>query len=59
MLLIQRTPAVKNLQAHRTTVRRTLCALFESPIEIDDSVGRAVLRSVSGQGERDFRQESC
>ena len=58
MLLIRRTPAVKNLQAHRTTVRRTLCALFESPIDIDDSVGQAVLRSVLGPGERDFDKKA-
>ena len=51
-------PAVKNLQAHRTTVRRTLNALFESPIDIDDSVGRAVLRSVLGPGERDFDKKA-
>ena len=58
MLLIRRTPAVKNLQAHRTTVRRTLSALFESPIDIDDSVGRAVLRSVLDPGERDFNKKA-
>ena len=58
MLLIRRTPAVKNLQAHRTTVRRTLNALFESPIDIDDSVGRAVLRSVLGPAERDFDKKA-
>ena len=58
MLLIRRTPAVKNLQAHCTTVRRTLSALFESPINIDDSVGRAVLRSVLGPGERDFDKKA-
>ena len=58
MLLIQRTPAVKNLQAHRSTVRSTLSALFESPINIDDSVGRAVLHSVLGQGERDFDKKA-
>ena len=43
---------MKNLQAHCTTVRCTLSALFESPIDIDDNVSRAVLRSVLGQGER-------
>ena len=58
MLLIRRTPAVKNLQGHRTTVRRTLSALFEAPIDIDDSVGRAVLRSVLGPGERDFDKKA-
>ena len=49
---------MKNLQAHRTTVRRTLSALFESPIDIDDSVGRAVLRNVLGPGERDFDKKA-
>ena len=58
MLLIRRTPTVKNLQAHRTTVRRTLSALFESPIDIDDSDGQAVLRSVLGPGERDFEKKA-
>ena len=58
MLLIRRTPAVKNLQAHRTTVHRALGALFESPIDIDDKVSRAVLRSVLGPGERNFKEKA-
>ena len=56
MLLIRRTPEVKNLQAHRTTV--ALGALFEYLIDIDDDLSRAVLRSVLGPGERDFEKKA-
>ena len=58
MLLIQRTPAVKYLQAHLTTVRHTLSVLFESPVDINDSVCLAVLHSVLGPGERDFDKKA-
>ena len=54
MLLKQRTTADKNLQPHRSTVRRALGALFEAPIDGDDDVSRAVLRSILGQEELDF-----
>ena len=58
MLLIRCTSAVQNLQAHRTAVRRALGALFESPIDIDDNLSWAVLRSVLGPGERDFEKKA-
>ena len=58
MLLIRRTPAVKNLQAHCTTVRRALSVLFESPIDIDGDLSRAVLRSILGPGERNFEKKA-
>jgi hypothetical protein len=47
-------PADKNLQPHRTTIRRALGALLENPVDLDDSVGREVLRSVMGQGYQHF-----
>ncbi len=56
--LYEAQPADKTLQPYRTTTRRALGALFENPIDLDDSVSREMLRSVMGLGYQHFDRKA-